>query len=93
VIWSHDTWVYALADLQIVMPTPPIYNDEVLLGLGGPVETYVAGKRPVLIVVDAVSLQLYPEIGKLLSGGEYVKAYESYPDTVWVRADSAQNIP
>lgn len=93
VIWSHDTWVYALADLQIVMPTPPIYNDEVLLGLGGPVETYVAGKRPVLIVVDAVSLQLYPEIGKLLSGGEYVKAYESYPDTVWVRADSVHNIP
>ena len=46
-----------------------------------------------LIVVDAVSLQLYPEIGKLLSGDEYIKAFESYPDTVWVRADSVQNIP
>ena len=93
VVWSYDAWVYALADLQIVMPTPPIYNDEVLLGSGGPVETYVAAKRPVLIVVDAVAQALYPEIGKLLTGGEYVNEYESYPDTVWVRADSAQNLP
>ena len=38
VIWSSDAWVYALADLQIVLPTPPIYNDEVLLGFNGPVE-------------------------------------------------------
>jgi 4-amino-4-deoxy-L-arabinose transferase-like glycosyltransferase len=93
VVWSYDAWVYALADLQIDMPTPPIYNDEVLLGYGGPVETYVAARRPVLIVVDAVAQALYPEIGKLLSGGEYVNEYESYPDTVWVRADSAQNLP
>ncbi|MGA8666422.1 MAG: hypothetical protein WB804_06095, partial [Candidatus Dormiibacterota bacterium] len=93
VVWSYDAWVYALADLQIDMPTPPIYNDEVLLGSGGPVETYVAAKRPVLIVVDAVAQALYPEIGKLLTGGEYVNEYESYPDTVWVRADSAQNLP
>ena len=38
VVWSYDAWVYALANLQIIMPTPPIYNDEVLLGSGGPVE-------------------------------------------------------
>ena len=53
VVWSYDAWVYALANLQVDMPTPPIYNDEVLLGYGGPVEQYVAGERPVLIVVDS----------------------------------------
>ncbi|HVC41044.1 MAG TPA: glycosyltransferase family 39 protein [Candidatus Saccharimonadales bacterium] len=93
VVWSYDAWVYALADLQIVMPTPPIYNDEVLLGHGGPVEEYVANQRPELIIVDAVAQQLFPEIGKLLAGGEYVNKYVSYPDTVWVRADSAQTLP
>jgi 4-amino-4-deoxy-L-arabinose transferase-like glycosyltransferase len=93
VVWSYDAWVYALADLQIEMPTPPIYNDEVLLGHGGPVEEYVAKKRPVLIVVDAVARALYPEIGRLLTGGEYVNEFASYPETVWVRADSAQHLP
>ena len=75
------------------MPTPPIYNDEVLLGYGGPVEQYVAGQRPVLIIVDAQAQVLFPEIGKLLAGGEYVNEYQSYPDTVWVRADTAQTLP
>jgi hypothetical protein len=93
VVWSYDAWVYALADLQIEMPTPPIYNDEVLLGHGGPVEEYVAKKRPVLIVVDAVARALYPEIDRLLTGGEYVNEYASSPETVWVRADSAQRLP
>ena len=92
VVWSYDSWVYALADLRVVMPTPPIYNDEVLLGSGGPVEEYVAGERPVLIIVDAEAQALYPEIGKLLAGGEYVNEYHSYPNTVWVRADRAQHL-
>jgi hypothetical protein len=93
VIWSYDAWVYALADLQVDMPTPPIYNDEVLLGYGGPVELYVAQERPVLIVVDAPAQVLFPEIGTLLAGGEYVQEYRSSSDTVWVRADAAQNLP
>jgi 4-amino-4-deoxy-L-arabinose transferase-like glycosyltransferase len=93
VVWSYDAWVYALANLQIVMPTPPIYNDEVLLGYGGPVEQYVARQRPVLIVVDAGGQKLFPEIGTLLAGGQYVKEFESYPDSVWVRADVAQRLP
>jgi hypothetical protein len=93
VVWSYDAWVYALANLQIDMPTPPIYNDEVLLGSGGPVEQYVANKQPVLIIVDAEAQVLFPEIGKLLDGGEYVNEYQSYPDTVWVRAGSTKTLP
>lgn len=93
VVWSYDAWVYALADLQIDMPTPPIYNDEVLLGAGGPVERYAAQQRPVLIVVDAKALALFPEIATLLDSSTYVSKYESYPDTVWVRADTATQLP
>ena len=93
VVWSYDAWIYALANLQIIMPTPPIYNDEVLLGSGGPVETYVAAKQPVLIMVDIDSQVLYPEILKLLDSGEYIKEYTTYPYTVWVRADSISRLP
>jgi hypothetical protein len=93
VVWSWDAWIYALANLQIIMPTPPIYNDEVLLGSGGPVEAYVAAKHPVLIMVDVKSQVLYPEIGTLLQSGEYVDEYQTYPYTVWVRADSVSRLP
>jgi 4-amino-4-deoxy-L-arabinose transferase-like glycosyltransferase len=93
VIWSSDAWVYALADLQIVLPTPPIYNDEVLLGFNGPVEQFVAVARPVVIVVANDSLQQYHEISKLLDGVTYVKEFVSTPDTVWVRADAAAQLP
>ena len=93
VVWSYDSWVYALANLQIVMPTPPIYNDEVLLGYGGPVERYVANKRPVLLIVDSGAQVLFPEIGTLLDSGEYVNEYHSGPMTVWVRADRVQSLP
>jgi hypothetical protein len=75
------------------MPTPPIYNDEVLLGYGGPVERYVANKRPVLLIVDSGAQVLFPEIGTLLDSGEYVNEYHSGPMTVWVRADRVQSLP
>ena len=93
VVWSYDAWIYALANLQIIMPTPPIYNDEVLLGHGGPVETFVAAKQPVLIMVDIDSQALFPEITTLLDSGEYVEEYATYPYTVWVRADSVSRLP
>jgi hypothetical protein len=93
VVWSWDAWIYALANLQIIMPTPPIYNDQVLLGSGGPVEAYVAAKQPVLIMVDLKSQILYPEITKLLDSGEYIEEYHTYPYTVWVRADSVSQLP
>jgi 4-amino-4-deoxy-L-arabinose transferase-like glycosyltransferase len=92
VVWSSDAWVYALANLEILLPTPPIYNDEVLLGFHGPVEEFVAGARPVVIVTAHDALQQYPEISKLLNGVLYINEFESYPDAVWVRADSAARL-
>src|SRR5262249_14180362 len=46
VVWSSDAWIYALAQLPNRMPTPPIYNDEVLLGENGPVADYVGRLNP-----------------------------------------------
>jgi 4-amino-4-deoxy-L-arabinose transferase-like glycosyltransferase len=89
VVWSSDAWVYALADLEILMPTPPIYNDEVLLGFNGPVEEFVALAGPEVIVTSHDAVQQYPEIAKLLDGVRYVKVFESYPDALWLRADTA----
>jgi hypothetical protein len=85
--------VYALADLQVVLPTPPIYNDEVLLGFNGPAEEAVANARPVVIVTAEDSLQQYPEIARLLDGVQYVNEFQSYPDAVWVRSDMAARLP
>ena len=50
-------------------------------------------ERPVLIVVDCRAQALFPEIGTLLAGGEYVDEYASSPDTVWVRADRVAQLP
>ena len=35
VVWSADAWLYDDNQLQLMLPTPPIYNDEALLGNTG----------------------------------------------------------
>lgn len=91
VVWSSDAWVYALAKLPNLMPTPPIYNDEVLLGQNGPVATYVANLDPQVIVTSVDALVEFPEIQNLLTS-KYVASFWYSPDTVWVRADLAPQI-
>ena len=92
VVWSSDVWVYALAELPNLMPTPPIYNDEVLLGQNGPVADYVATLSPLVIVTSTDAVTEFPEIEKLLSA-DYVSSFWYYPDTVWVRSDVATQLP
>ena len=85
VVWSSDAWVYALADLPVLMPTPPIYNDEVLLGNRGEVETAVEALKPALIIVAEDSRTEFPEIGPLLDGSRYQQVFTSGPDEIWLR--------
>ena len=92
VVWSSDSWVYPLAGLTNMMPTPPIYNDEVLLGINGQVAAYVAGLHPVLIVTSVDALQQFPEIMPVLTA-RYVESFSSLPDAVWVRSDVASQLP
>lgn len=91
VVWSSDAWVYALADLPNLMPTPPIYNDEVLLGINGEVAQYVSNLDPVVIVTSTDALAEFPEIQKVLSAN-YVGSFWYYPNTVWLRADVATQL-
>ena len=91
VVWSSDAWVYALADLQLVVPTPPIYNDEVLLGINGQVATYVANLQPTVIVTSSDAVLEFPEIQNVVKTG-YVALFFTDPDTVWVRADVASQL-
>lgn len=91
VVWSSDAWVYALADLPNLMPTPPIYNDEVLLGQNGQVAAYVSNLKPAVIVTSTDALVEFPEIQKVLDA-HYVSSFWSYPNTMWVRADIAPQL-
>ena len=92
VVWSADAWVYPLAGLDNVMPTPPIYNDEVLLGINGQVAAYVSHIQPVVIVTSTDALQEFPEIQGVLSAS-YVQSFWSAPEAVWVRSDVAAQLP
>jgi 4-amino-4-deoxy-L-arabinose transferase-like glycosyltransferase len=93
VVWSSDSWLYSLADLPVLMPTPPIYNDEVLLGNNGPVAKYVEDLDPDVIIVASDAAQQFPEIQTLLQGSKYEVAFQSDPDVVWVRADIVPSLP
>ena len=93
VVWSSDSWLYSLADLPVLMPTPPIYNDEVLLGINGEVETYVDGLQPEVIVVAADAKAQFPEIQKLLIASRYQAVYAIDPEVVWVRTDVVGQLP
>jgi hypothetical protein len=86
VVWSSDAWVYLLADLPVLLPTAPIYNDEVLLGMNGPVADRVSALAPDLVVTAGDSVTLYPEITPVLQRG-YREVAQTGANTVWVRDD------
>jgi 4-amino-4-deoxy-L-arabinose transferase-like glycosyltransferase len=88
VVWSSDAWVYSLADLPVLMPTPPIYNDEVLLGNNGPVADAVAAIDPTLIIVSDDAESQWPEITPVLDGGAYTLVFGSGPIDIWLRNGS-----
>jgi hypothetical protein len=75
------------------MPTPPIYNDEVLLGQNGEVETYVDDLQPEVIVVAADAQAQFPEIQTLLATSRYQRMFESDPEVVWIRSDVVPQLP
>ena len=84
VVWSSDAWPYLLADLPLLLPTAPIYNDVVLMGSGRAVADRVAAIDPVLIVASVDDLQAWPDIRPLLAS-RYKLEYITYRDLVYVR--------
>ena len=86
VVWSSDAWPYLMTGLSVLMPTAPIYNDEVLLGNQGQVAVQVGSLNPDLIITSDDSLAGFPEVQPLLSKSYRVVDREGW-DTVWLRDD------
>jgi hypothetical protein len=91
VVWSADAWLYDLDDLQLLLPTPPIYNDEVLLGNDGPVAQKVADLDPEIVITEGSARQAYPEINSVLNDG-YQEVDESGSEIVWLRNDLVASV-
>lgn len=85
VVWSSDSWLYVEADLPLLMPTPPIYNnEEALLGENGQTERRVAELNPEMIITARGDVREYPDIAPLLAR-RYHLVYRSGPDSVYLR--------
>jgi len=91
VVWSADAWLYDLDDLQLLLPTPPIYNDEHLLGSDGPVAERVAELEPALVITDGDSVTNWPEISSVLATG-YTQVNQSGTEIVWLRDDLVASV-
>lgn len=81
VVWSSDAWPYLLADLDDLMPTPPLYNNFALID--GGVGDYVRQQAPTVIVTSDEETAMYPEIVEVLRD-DYQEVFSAAPDHVWV---------
>jgi Dolichyl-phosphate-mannose-protein mannosyltransferase len=88
VVWSSDAWPYLLADLPVLLPTPPIYNDRVLLGSNGEVTDRVRALAPEIILTSDDAVATFPEISKLVQA-QYHQVFSSLPDRVYLRNGTA----
>jgi 4-amino-4-deoxy-L-arabinose transferase-like glycosyltransferase len=91
VVWSADAWLYELDDLQLLLPTPPIYNDEHLLGYDGPVAQEVADLEPSIVITEAQSRTSWPEINSVLTTG-YQDVDASGSEIVWLRDELVASV-
>jgi 4-amino-4-deoxy-L-arabinose transferase-like glycosyltransferase len=85
VVWSNDPWPYLLADLPLMLPTPPIYNDITLLGQNGQVSARVKELRPEIIVTGDDAVVQFPEVKAVLHGYQLVQNQGHV--SVWLRQD------
>jgi hypothetical protein len=92
VLWSSDAWPYILADLPLLLPTAPIYNDVVLYGSHEATVARVAALDPELILTQDADLLQFPEITALLQR-RYRQVLADFPDAVWIRADLPSTAP
>lgn len=89
VVWSSDSWLYFEADLPLLLPTAPIYNDELaVLGTNGQTARRVAELNPKMIIVSSGDASEYPDINPLLAL-HYHLAYRYGWDSVWLRDGTA----
>ena len=92
VIWSADVWLYTIDDFSVIMPTPPIYNDAVLLGSWDATAQRIAALDPVIVVTEGTTISAYPQIQPLLTSA-YQACEQNGSEIVWVRNDIARALP
>jgi 4-amino-4-deoxy-L-arabinose transferase-like glycosyltransferase len=92
VLWSSDAWPYILADLPLLLPTAPIYNDVVLYGSHQALVDRVAALDPELMLTQDADLVLFPEVTALLDR-RYRQVFSVFPDAVWIRSDLPSTAP
>jgi 4-amino-4-deoxy-L-arabinose transferase-like glycosyltransferase len=85
VVWSNDPWPYLLADLPLMLPTAPIYNDVTLLGQNGELSARVREINPELIVAGDDAMLQFPEVQPVLR--HYRMVWDESHVTVWLRQD------
>ena len=85
--WSSDAWLYVIADLPLGLPTPPIDNDEVLLGSQDKLAQAVAVLDPDMIITGDDALTGFSEIKPLLSS-----LYRAVDHEQWTMVGSATTI-
>jgi 4-amino-4-deoxy-L-arabinose transferase-like glycosyltransferase len=84
VVWNvADEWIYLLTPLHTVLPTVSLFNDDVMLGKGAAIGSYVARHRPHVIVTNAFSLLQRSSILPVLAR-YYVAVYRVGPDTIYI---------
>jgi hypothetical protein len=86
VVWSSDAWPYLLADLPVLLPTAPIYNDMVLLGSNGEVTNRVRALHPAILLTEDDDVATFGEITPLLQS-DYREVFSSTVDHVFLRND------
>ena len=85
VVWSNEVWVYLLADLPLMMPTAPIYNNFALLGQNGQVSARVRELNPEIIVTSDDAVLQFPEVKPVLH--QYREVFFQSHISVWLRND------
>ncbi|MGA8016388.1 MAG: hypothetical protein WCB85_10770, partial [Candidatus Dormiibacterota bacterium] len=92
VVWSADAWLYDTNDLQLLLPTPPIYNDNLLLGAA--LASVVCELAPSLVVTEGTARAEYPSINAVLTA-DYKEMDHSDDgnEIVWVRDDLVASLP
>ncbi len=84
VVWNvADEWIYLLTPLHTVLPTVGLFNDDVMLGTRSAIGGYVARHRPLVIVLNALSVATRPSILPVLAE-YYVAVYHVGPDTIYL---------
>lgn len=92
VVWSADAWLYDTNDLQLVLPTPPIYNDNLLLG--SDLAPVVAQLTPELVITEGAARSEYPSINSVLAGSyQEMDHSDDGNEIVWLRDDLVASLP